>query len=485
MRFLRQSLTGLFLLAVTLGLLVYAGSLVRDAVQARLSDEPRIPQATERVFAVNVVAATETTETPVITAFGEVQSARTLEIRAATGGALMDMAPGFQEGGQVKAGQLLARVDPEDAQAVLDRAKSTLLDAEAEAREAARALDLARDELAAAEEQADLRERAFRRQQDLSERGVGTAASVETAELAASSARQSVLSSRRAVTQAEARVDQAATAIARQNIALAEAERGLRDTEIRAGFDGTLMDVGVVEGRLVSTNEKLAVLIDPNALEVAFRVSTQEYTRLLDQSGSLLRAAVTVTLDVFGGALSAPGQVAREGAAVGAGQTGRLLFAALDGAVGFKPGDFVTVSIAEPPLERVIRLPAAAIDARQQVLVIGADDRLEALPVTLMRRQGDDILVRAADLAGREVVAERTPLLGAGIKVRALRPGRAAAPAQPEMVELDDERRARLIAFVEGNTRMPEEVKQRLLSQLEQPSVPADTIQRLESRMGS
>ena len=122
MRFLRQSLTGLFLLAVTLGLLVYAGSLVRDAVQARLSDEPRIPQATERVFAVNVVAATETTETPVITAFGEVQSARTLEIRAATGGALMDMAPGFQEGGQVKAGQLLARVDPEDAQAVLDRA---------------------------------------------------------------------------------------------------------------------------------------------------------------------------------------------------------------------------------------------------------------------------------------------------------------------------------------------------------------------------
>ena len=38
------------------------------------------------VFAVNVVAATETTETPVITAFGEVQSARTLEIRAATGG---------------------------------------------------------------------------------------------------------------------------------------------------------------------------------------------------------------------------------------------------------------------------------------------------------------------------------------------------------------------------------------------------------------
>ena len=484
MRFLRQSLTGLFLLSLTLALLVYSGTLVRDAVQARLGQEPRVPQQRERVFAVNVVPAEVGTVTPELTAFGEVQSARTLEIRASAGGALTELAPEFREGGRVTAGQLLARVDPADAESALARVQSDILDAEAEAREATRALALAQDELAAAADQAELRERAFRRQQDLADRGVGTAAAVETAELAASSARQAVLARRQAVAQAEARIDQAATRLARAEIALAEAQRRLDDTEIRAEFSGTLSEVNVVQGRLVSANERLAQLIDPDALEVAFRVSTQEYVRLIDGAGALPEAPVTVRLDVFGTDITATGRLSREGAAVGEGQTGRLLFAALDSAPGFKPGDFVTVGLQEPPLEWVVRLPATALNAASEVLVIGEEDRLEVMEATLLRRQGDDVLVRARGLSGREVVAERTPLLGAGIKVRPLRGEADRAPQEAEMVELDDERRARLIAFVEGNTRMPAEAKQRILTQLAQAKVPAEMVQRIESRMG-
>ena len=119
-------------------------------------------------------------------------------------------------------------------------------------------------------------------------------------------------------------------------------------------------------------------------------------------------------------------------------------------------------------------LPAAALAGDGTVLAVGADDRLERLPVEMLRRQGDAVIVRAGALAGRDVVAELTPLLGAGIKVaagaaggrcRARRPG-PVAEATPEMVELTDERRARLVAFVEGNTRMPDEAQQRVLAQL-------------------
>jgi len=484
MRFLRQSLTGLFLLSLTLGLLVYAGVMVSDAVQTRMAQAPRVPQVRERVFAVNVVPATVETITPVLTAFGEIQSSRTLEIRAASSGTLVRLAPEFQEGGRVTEGQLLAQVDPADAQAGLDRVDSERLDAEAEAREAERALALARDELAAASEQADLRDRAFQRQKDLEARGVGTAAAVETAELAASSARQAVLSRRQAVATAEARVDQAATRLARQAIALAEAQRHLDDTKIRAGFSGTLSGVSVVEGRLVSSNEKLADLIDSTALEVAFRVSTQQYARLLDTTGQLRAADVTVMLDVFGTNLTATGKLTREGASVGEGLTGRQLFASLDAPAGFKPGDFVTVELKEAPLEFVVRLPASALDASNTVLLIGEEDRLVAMDVTLLRRQGDDVLVRARGLRDRDVVAERTPLLGSGIKVRPLRGANDRAPQEPQMLELSEERRAKLIAFVEGNDRMPSDAKQRILSRLSQTKVPADVVQRIESRMG-
>lgn len=485
MRFLRKSLTGLFLMSLALGLLAYAGILVRDTVQARMNEEQRSRPARERVFAVNVIPAQFGPVTPQLSAFGEILSLRSLELRAATGGALVSLDPGFVEGGRVQAGQLLAQVDPANAQSAFDRTESDRLDAEAEEREAIRALGLAQDELEAAREQVGLREQALKRQQDLRDRNVGTAAAVETAELALSSAKQAVLTHRRAVAVAEARIDQAATSLRRIEIAQDEAQRLLDDTEIRAEFSGTLSEVTVVAGRLVSANEKLAQLVDPDLLEVAFRVSTQQYARLLNESGQIKETPVTVTLDVFGTNITTKGKLSREGAAVGEGQTGRLLFAELETPRGFKPGDFVTVQLDEPELRRVARLPAAALNAASEVLVIGEDDRLEVVQTELLRRQGDEVLIRARGLDGREVVAERTPLLGAGIKVKPLRrSGDTVVSEEPEMLELSEERRAKIRAFVEANTRMPQEAKARILGQLDKPQVPARMVERIESRMG-
>jgi RND family efflux transporter MFP subunit len=488
MRFLRQSLIGLVLTALTLALLVYAGNLVRSAVQERLSRETKAPPTRERTFAVNLVQAQAGDVTPMLESFGQVQSRRTLELRAAVAGRVIEMADSFEDGGTVREGDVLVRVDPADAQSVLDRVEADISDAKADLRDAQRTLDLGRDDQAAAQEQADLRQRAFQRQVELEERGVGTAAAVETAELAASAARQAVLSRRQAVTAAEARIDQAKTTLARTEIALAEAERRLSDTTLRAPFDGTLSLTTVALGRLVSTNEKLADLIDPDALEVSFRVSTAQYARLLDNAGKLLDAPVVATLDVAGIDLQASGVINRASADAGESQTGRLIFARLDNARGFKPGDFVTVAVQEPLMSNVIRLPSSAMSADSNVLVLGEGNRLEAVPVTLMRRQGDDVLVRSDALAGREVVEARSPLLGAGIAVTPLRQGRedpapTLAPA-PQMLELSEERRARLVAFVEANDRMPQEAKARVLAQLAEPQVPAQMVERIESRMG-
>lgn len=453
------------------------------AVQTRLANEKKPPQARERVFAVNVQRAAFETVVPELEAFGQVQSRRTLELRAAAAGRVVELAENVEEGGVVKAGQILIRIDPADAQAALDRAESDVLDALAEERDAERTLELARNELQAAKDQSELRDRALKRQQDLAERGVGTAAAVETAELAAASARQSVLARRISEAQAESRVDQTITRLARTQIALEAAQRDLADTTIRARFDGTLSGVSLVEGRLLSVNEKLADLVDPTALEVAFRISTAQYARLLDDNGRLIDSTVIASLDAAGSNLVARGTINRDSAAAGEGQSGRLLFARLDAAAGFKPGDFVTVAVEEPPLDNVARLPASSYAADGTVLVVGEDDRLETLKVRLVRRQGDTILIRGEGLEGREVVVGRTPLLGSGIRVRPLRQEAEAAPAV-SMLELSDERRARLMAFVEGNQRMPEEVKARVLARLTETKVPASLVERIESRMG-
>ncbi len=484
MRFLRQSLVGLVLASLTVALLLFAVQSVRSALEVRMADKGRPTQARERVFAVNVVPVHLETVIPVLEAFGQVQSRRTLELRAAVGGRVIWLADEFEEGGAAAAGADLVRIDPADAQSALDRAGSDLLDAHAEERDASRALKLARDELAAAEEQAQLRERAFTRQKDLAARGVATAASVETAELAAASARQSALSRRQAVAQAEARVDQAATRLSRAQIAREQTRRTLGETTLSAPFFGTLSGVSVVEGRLVSVNEKLASLVDPARLEVAFRVSTAQYVRLLNPEGRLIQSPVRVTLDVAGVDLMAEGRISRDSAGAGEGQSGRVIYARLAAAPGFKPGDFVRVEVDEPQVMNVARLPASSLGSDGTVLVLGPENRLESLDVELVRRQGDDVLLRGHGLNGRDVVTGRTPLLGPGIRVRPLRSTPEAQDPEPEMVELTQERRARLVAFVEGNRRMPKEDKARVLNTLDNPRVPARLVRRIESRMG-
>lgn len=481
MRFLRQSLVGVFLASLTLALLFVAAQMIIGAVQEVLNSEDEAPQARERVFAVTVKPAEFETVTPYLEAFGEVQSRRRLELRAALGGRVIALAEDFEDGGTVTAGEVLVELDPADAQSALDRAKSDLLDAQFEERDAERSLLLAQDELKSAEAQAELRERALQRQRDLEARGVGATASVEEAELSAASAQQSVLARRIALAQAESRVDQATTLLSRTRIALEAAERDLDDMTVRAGFGGTLTDVTLVEGRLVSANEKLAELVDPNALEVAFRVSTAQFVRLLNQDGDLIDAPVSVSLEVTGTDLTAKGRISRDSGSAGEGQTGRLIYARLEDAAGFKPGDFVTVTVQEQPLENIVRLPSSVLDATGTVLVLGADDRLESLPVQLIRRQGDEVLLRGEGLQGREVVIGRTPLLGAGVRVRPLR---LEASADADMVELTADQRAQLVARVEANQSMPTDVKNRMLGQLEKATVPASLVRRIENRAG-
>jgi len=483
MRFIRKSLVGLFLFSVTLGLLAYSVQMVKTAISDRMTQETRAPQPRERTFTVNVMRADPATLSPTLDVFGEVQSRRTLDLRMATAGQVVFLDPNFIEGGQIQTGQVLVRLDDANAQSALARARADLMDAQAEISEAERAIRLAADELDAALAQASLRDSALARQLDLQKRGVSTAAAVEAAQLAASSAQQSVLVRRSSVDQAQARKSQAQTRLARAELATQDAERRVTDTVLTAQFSGTLAGVTLVQGGLVGVNERIGQLIDPTALEVAFRVSTEQYSRLLDPSGQLLALPVDITLSSTGRSLVSQGVLSRDSGSVAQGQTGRLLFARIENPIGLKPGDFVTVSVQEPEIGFAVRLPATALSPDQTVLVVGDDNRLQSVSVTLLRRQGNDVIVRSRDLAGRDVVMQQTPLLGKGIKVKVLRGDGLEVAAEPTELVLSPERRAKLIAFVEANKRMPQDAKTRILTQLNQEKVPVSVVERLESRM--
>ncbi|MGR3542616.1 MAG: efflux RND transporter periplasmic adaptor subunit [Hasllibacter sp.] len=483
MRFLLRTLLGVASTLVAIGLLAWAGVVLRDARQAAGDGGGGRPPA-ERVYAARVVPVVPEAIAPVLTAFGEVRAARTVELRAPAPGRVVDLSPAATEGGIVAAGEVVLSIDPAEAEAALARARTAVREAEAEARDAERGLELARDDVAAARAPAAVQDRALARARDLLDRGTGTAAAVETAEIAAQSAAQAVLSRRQSLAAAEARIDAAALAEERAALDLADARRTAEDTVIAAPFAGILQDVAVANGALLGTNERVATLVGVDALEVAFRLPTAAHARLT-AAGPLSERPVEVTLGVDGIDLTAGATITREAAATGAGGSGRLVFAALDPAPWLRPGDFVEVRVTEPALRGAARLPGAAVGSDGSVLVLDEGDRLALREAPVLRRQGDDVIVDAAAIAGLEVVAERTPLLGPGLRLRPIRPDEAEAPpAAPETVQLDADRRAALIAFVEGSDRMPAEAKERVLAQLRAERVPLRVVERIEGRMG-
>lgn len=417
MRFLTRSLLGLFLTFLTLALLMLAGAALWRAISP--ADDAGGPGrgGGEQVFAVRLLTVEPGRIQPQMQVFGQVRARRELQLRAGAGGRIVQMDPALQEGGAVVAGQLLARIDPAPAQAALDRSLAERADAQGVLEDARRRVEIAGLDVAASERQAELREAAVTRQAQLAERGLGTSLERETAELAASSAAQAAIASRAALADAQSAVTAAQNALRRAEIAVTEARRALSDTELRAGFDGRVTAVTAVEGALVSVNEQLATIIDPDALEVQIPLSLAQFGRLLDPGGALLPQAVAVTPDGQGDAAAV---LDRAAASVAEGSAGRVVFARLtQGAQALRPGDFVTARIAEPPLADAATIPAAAVGSDGAVLVAGDDGRLRAVPATVLRRQGDAVVIAvSADLAGARIVSERAPQLGTGIRVR-------------------------------------------------------------------
>ena len=638
MRFFGRSLIGLFMVALTAGLLALAGSTFYSALEERFSKEVKKRPARERVFSADVLTVKKTDISPVINSFGEIRSNRTLELRAPSSGTIVMLSKSFEEGGIVGEGELLIKIDPADAQTSVDVARADLAEAEVQLVDASGSLQLAKDELSvdvaradlaeaevsfmdasgslqlakdelsvdvsradlleaevqlmdssgyvklakeeliAAENQLELKERAFTRQKDLKRRGVITDAAVEAAELSVSTSKQAVLSRkqafhkaeiqleqsgnivnrkklnvsdaelsrreaiqkaklkveqsgnvvnrrklnladaglsrkeaiqkaklkleqsgnvvnrmklnlanaelsrREAIQKAKLKLEQSSNLVSRRKLNLANAERLLSDTELYAEFGGRLAEVNVTSGGLVNNNERLAKLIDPDDLEVSFRLSTTQYNYLTDEKGLLIGSLVEVALDTMGADLKVTGTLTRESASVVEGASGRLLFAKLNEPVGLRPGDFVSVSVQEPVLKNIFIMPASAIGQNDTILLVNAEDRLEERTVELLRRQGENIVIRSDDLDGKEVVSKYSQLLGKGIKIKPIRAKVAGEEvfSGPEMVELDDKRRARLIAAVEANAYIPKNVKKKILTALSKKKVRADMIERLE-----
>jgi RND family efflux transporter MFP subunit len=382
--------------------------LLGAAVLLATAPEPPTSPMPELLTAVRVVSVAPETVQLRVRSQGTVAPRTESALIPEVSGRVVWISPSLVSGGFFETGQPLLRIAPLDYEAGVARARANLARADGEFQHAAQNLA---------------------RYQRLSKRDISSTAQLDDA--------------RRTHRVAEAVLDEA-------RIALAQAERDLDRTEIRALFSGRVRDEHVDLGQFVSRGASIGTIYATDFVEMRLPIPDAELAYLdlpLLQAASLSEddspaEGPSVSIHArFAGAdhvwtghiVRTEGEidpksrmvhvVARVENPYAIGDTGRPPLAV---------GLFVQAEIAGPRVEGVTVVPRAAMRDDNHLMVVDSESRLRLRAVDVLRVDGEDVLIRTRLAPGERVCVSPLQAVIDGMPVRVLdeqpaRPGKREA----------------------------------------------------------
>jgi multidrug efflux system membrane fusion protein len=366
------------------------------------------PAAPAKPQPVSIAVATVTAQdVPIsIAALGAAQAWTSDIVLAQVSGILLSV--DFVEGTSVKAGQLLAQIDPAPYQAALTQAQGTL----------------GRDQALLAGARIDLARYATLTRQD-------------------SISRQTYDDEIALVKQDEGivMIDQGVVATAQVN---------LNWCRITSPIDGRvglrLLDPGnyvstgatnsTTSGLTGSTTSPVGIVI-VNQIEpiaVTFSVPQGDYQRLSEVSNGFRKPLATQALSQDTGASLGTGQLSIADNRVDP-TTGTVKMKARFDNTGdlLLPGQFVNVKLTLQTLSKAITIPAAAVNVGPNgpfAYVVGADQTVLMQPIKVGSTEGTTAVITAGLQTGEIVVTDGQMSLNAGTLVKVAAPAPATSPSQ-------------------------------------------------------
>ncbi len=383
------------------------------------------PQAAEeKVWTLTAQTIERIAITPNVEIYGEIVAGSSVTLRPLVPGRVDAIGAALVDGAVIRKGDLLVSIDPFDYEAALKEAEADLEERRAKLIETEADLRGERQQIGNEENQVALRDRDFKRRADLRARGTGNQKAVDDAELALNDAKEQLIQRRQMVQRLQAQVRQQTAQIQRAEVGVERANRDLAETDLVAPYDGFILETDAAVGRIMSTNDPVARIIDSETLEARFQLTDSDYARLLGSGEGVLGRPAKILWRIGEQALPFEAHITRIGAQIDAAAGGIFVYARLDDVqpdILLRPGAFVQVVIPDRDYSDVIRLPANALEGGKAVYQIDGDGRLARIPVTIVRRLGGEVLVRpdqSEDLPeGSQVVINRFPEIGPGIKV--------------------------------------------------------------------
>lgn len=425
---LRGSLPGRYLRALSssarISLALLAGLIAAIAGLGAVSG--RLPEVETAPEPVPVAAqpATPRSLSPQLHLFGRVENPNTTSLRAATLAYVRDVE--VREGQQVRAGDVLLRLDDRDARLALQRAEAGLAEARGELQ---RVMAQQAAELRNAGHQRRLLELTVKKQErfrTLFSKGQIAATDFDALE-------QQRLEMEIALTQQEMLLAshdaQRASAEARVARAAADREQAALNLErltLLAPFDGTIIAVDVAVGARIDAGQRVITLFDAASQQVRVSLPARDARalRAARETGAPIGAAARLADDWV------ELQLLDIGAQVRAGRAGTDVLFSLPGEQASALGRAVDVRITLPPEEGVLAVPLQGVYADRLMYTV-ADGELRAVNIERVGVREDQdgnmrLLVRAAGLPpGAPIVVSSLSRATSGTRVSIIG---AAAP---------------------------------------------------------
>jgi len=406
-------------LKITLPLLTLVGAvLVVGYLQATRPEIERTgPAERARPIAASTVQIADIQ--PAIDAFGEVVAQRDVELRALVAGPVVAVGENFENGGTVRAGELLVAIDPFEYRAAVTEAQAALAEARAQLAETRAEVGAEEAGLVEDRTQLALAERELDRREALLAKGTASEKTVDDALVRRSDRARALAATERRLAGLRARIARQEAVIARTGVALERAERDLANTRLVAPFDGYLTGVTAALGKRLGVNDRVVRLLDLARLDIRVHLSDADYGRLVSSAAGLRGRPVEVTWRAGDRNFPFRAVIQRADGEVDASSGGVRVFARIEqeaSRVPLRPGAFVEVRIPDRVYRAAARLPETALVGGDTVYAV-VDGRLEPRPVALLARVGNDVVVSGGIIEGESVATTRFPEIGPGVKV--------------------------------------------------------------------
>lgn len=225
----------------------------------------------------------------------------------------------------------------------------------------------------------------------------------------------------------------AEAAVASMHATLRQAELDLQRTRVTAPFNGFVRSKQIDLGQYLRAGNKVATLAGTDQVEIVVPLPQTDLHWLdVPRQSGRKGSPATVTLGSDARQWQWPGWVARSlGEVDPRGRMARVavtvedpygLHAERTGRPELAVGSFVEVSIAGATLPSVVELPRSALRDGDTVWVMTPEQRLRIIPIQVVRREPEVILVNGGLLGGEQVVT--TTLSGAadGLLLRRAEP---------------------------------------------------------------